>query len=199
MQHITLRGPFRRRRSALVTALIAVVGVAAAGCGAGQDTQTGNQQAAVGGNSAQVDGIELLNVYFRADPTDTGQARYGQVTLAFTVINTSDTADRLESIDATADASLTLEGPDEARVIRPGTSMSAGQPIEQLEPATAPDQPITVRVDMPDDAVRPGLTHPVTFTFERAGSVTLQVPFDAWTPTESVPTARPLPPLPAHP
>jgi hypothetical protein len=123
----------------------------------------------------------------------------GQVRLAFTVVNNSATTDRLVSVESPAATSMTIDGPEQAREIRPGTALTAGQPIEQLGTATAPDQPVSVRAEFPADAIRPGLTYPVTFTFERAGAVTQNVPFDAWVPAEPLPTERPLPPLPAHP
>ncbi|MEE2032551.1 copper chaperone PCu(A)C [Rhodococcus chondri] len=186
----------RYRRVRFLIALVAVAGLTVA-CGAGQISQTSTQTAAINGTNAQLGDLDLRNVYFHAEPSDSGDARYGQVEVAFTVINNSGTTDRLVSVESKAATSLRLEGPEQAREIRPGTALSAGQPVEQLDNPSAPDQPVTVRGEFPDDVIRPGLTYPVTFTFERAGSVTLQVPFDAWTPGEPLPTERPLPPLPA--
>lgn len=188
---------FRSGRAGLVLTIAAAVGLTV-GCGAGQISQTATQQAAVNGNDARLDDLHLLNVYFHAEPTDTSEARYGQVRLSFTVTNNSLNTERLVSIDSPA-ASFTVTGPEQAREIRPGTSLSAGQPVEQLEKPPAPDGPLTVRAEMPAESIRPGLTHPVTFTFAEAGPVTLAVPFDAWTPAEPLPTQRPLPPLPASP
>ncbi|MCD2114834.1 copper chaperone PCu(A)C [Rhodococcus rhodochrous] len=185
----------RRAWSLLVLASTALLLVA---CGAGQITQTDTQQAAINGTNAELGDLLLRNVYFKAEPTDPAVPRYGQVTLAFTVVNQSSAPDRLVSIDSPA-GELTLEASDQARELLPGSSLSAGEPIEQLRPTTAPDRPLTVRGRFPAEAIRPGLTHPVTFTFERAGTVTFEVPFDAWTPNEPLPTERPLPPLPASP
>ncbi len=189
--------PRRLRRAGLALTIAAAVG-STVGCGAGQISQTATQQAAVNGNDARLGALHLLNVYFHAEPTESARARYGQVRLSFTVVNNSLDTERLVSIDSPA-ASLTLDGPVQARQIRPGTSLSAGQPVEQFDKPTAPDEPLTVRAQMPAESIRPGLTHPVTFTFAEAGPVTLAVPFDAWTPAEPLPTQRPLPPLPAHP
>jgi len=185
----------RRTWSLFVLALTAPLLVA---CGAGQITQTGTQEAAINGTNAELGDLLLRNVYFEAEPTDPGVPRYGQVTLAFTVINQSTALDRLVSIDSPA-GELTLDAPTRALELLPGSSLSAGEPIEQLRPTTAPDRPLTVRGQFPPEPIRPGLTHPVTFTFEHAGAVTFEVPFDAWTPNEPLPTERPLPPLPASP
>lgn len=153
-----------------------------AGCSAGQITQTSAQVAAVNGANIDVGDIALRNVYLAVDPPpESEDVPRPDAELAFTAINTSDSVeDRLIAIDSPAATSVDIVADPATLVLRPQTALAAGQPIEQLEEPAAPDSPITVRIDLIDSRVRPGLTIPITFTFEKAGSQTFRVPFDMW-------------------
>lgn len=165
-------------------AALSLIGICLAltGCSAGQNTQTGSQVATVNGANIDVGDIALRNVYLAVDPEPTSEnAPRPDAELAFTAINTSDTTeDRLVSIDTPAANSVNIAADPATLVLQPHTALAAGQPIEQLEEPAAPDHPITVIIDLIDSRVRPGLTIPITFTFDKAGSQTFRVPFDMW-------------------
>ncbi|WP_280436219.1 hypothetical protein [Nocardia carnea] len=164
------------------------------GCGAGQEAQTAEHEAAVNGTDGSIGAIDLENVYLQAEATDQ-PAGYTDIRLAFTAVNTSRTeSDRLVEIESPAAESVAIQGSGPALELRPQTSIAAGEPIRNLDPSAAPDQPVTVTVRMKDPGGTPGLTFPFDFTFEKAGTLRLPVPFDVWTPSESPPTQRPSPP-----
>ncbi|WP_280419459.1 hypothetical protein [Nocardia carnea] len=165
------------------------------GCSAGQQTQTAEMEAAINGTDGSIGVIDLENVYLQAEVAEQPKPFYTDIRLAFTAVNTSQTeSDRLTGIASPAAESVKIEGSGPALELRPQTALAAGEPIQNLGPSAAPDQPITVTVTMKDPGASPGLTFPFDFTFEKAGTVQLQVPFDVWTPSESQPTQRPLPP-----
>lgn len=55
---------------------------------------------------------------------------------------------------------------------------------ERDQAAEVPSDVVLVTLDDLKEGVRPGLTFPVTFTFEKAGEVTVSVPVDAGHETE---------------
>ncbi|PEG43218.1 hypothetical protein CQY20_00425 [Mycolicibacterium agri] len=172
---------FKPRRS-LITAAVAACGVAAAtalaGCGAGQISQTATQQAAVNGAAANVsDTVALRNVHMRADQDSDFLEPGTEVPLVFVATNDSpDVADKL--VRVTSDVGtvrltgdLTLQPMDVLEVSREESTISA---LEQAERATAAKA--TVDLSKP---VTNGLTYNFTFTFEKAGEVTVAVPISA--------------------
>lgn len=100
--------------------------------------------------------------------------------LSFTAINGSATeVETLSSISTPAADSVEINAPSEALRIAPEASIAAGQPVENLDEITAPDQPFSVFLVGLDESVTPGKSVPVTFTFDRAGDITLNVGVDA--------------------
>ncbi|MDV8003057.1 hypothetical protein [Rhodococcus sp. IEGM 1408] len=100
--------------------------------------------------------------------------------LSFTAINGSATEEEtLSMISTPAASSVEIDAPPEALTIAPEASIAAGQPVENLDEPTAPDQPFSAFLVGLDDGVVPGTSVPVTFTFERAGDITLNVAVDA--------------------
>ncbi|MDV8056442.1 hypothetical protein [Rhodococcus sp. IEGM 1343] len=145
--------------------------------------------------------IELRNVTVAAQligvtPDDPSSA-YGEAALSFTAVNTADIGiDRLLDISSPAAASVTLGATDEQRVIEPGTSIAAGQPVENIDSgADGTDQPFSVTLDLIDGELAPGTSIPVTFEFEGAGELSVDAPFDVFEPGELTDTRRPLPPV----
>lgn len=105
--------------------------------------------------------------------------------LSFTAINDSSSeGETLSEITSPAAARVEIDAPADALEIAPESSIAAGQPVENLEDADAPDRPFRAFVVGLDDSAEPGKSIPVTFTFERAGDLTLQVAVDAC-PTQS--------------
>lgn len=168
----------RTRRSARtlagVAGAVALTGLLISGCGAGQIAQTAEQVAAVNGANATVGSVDLRDVQVAYPTTPAGpDALYrqgGAAPLVATLVNTGSVADRLVSVTSPAAASVQIQGdatmPQDVALVSPGNL--------QLAPTNAK------RVQL----VAEGLTRPVpsgaqlpmTFVFEKAGSVTLTVP-----------------------
>ncbi|KAA0016571.1 hypothetical protein [Antrihabitans cavernicola] len=173
-----------------IAPVVAVATIALSGCSAGQISQTANHVAAINGSSVDVGDISLRNVYL-IPATAAGtciEQQNGSARLSFTAVNNSSfRPDRLIGIESDAATSVDINAPAAALTLQPKTALAAGQPIEQVKGATAPDAPIEVVVNNPNEFTRPGLTVPLTFRFEKAGAATVEVPLDA------CPTPPPLP------
>ncbi len=183
------------RKSAWWMAAVSAAALLVTGCSAGQQAQTSGQEPAINGTNGSVGAIDLENVYLQAEVADQPTPIYTDIRLAFTAVNTSWTeSDRLTGIASPAAESVQIEGPVSALELRPQTGLAAGEPIQNLDPSAAPDQPITVTVTMKSAGASPGLTYPFDFTFEKAGTVQLPVPLDVRAPSES-PTVQ-SPPAP---
>ncbi len=134
-------------------------------------------------NGAQTEGgdIDLRNVRIHpaVQPGTCVMQRDGPSELSFTAVNNGRTPDRLVRITSEAAQSVTVQAAPDLLVIDGGTTLAAGQPIEQPDTATAPDEPIRVMLNQMDEAVQPGRNAEVTFVFEDAGSVTVAVPLDS--------------------
>lgn len=157
------------RRVATAVALAAGGALALSGCGAGQISQTASQVAAVNGNSANVGTLALRNVHI-VHPTSPQHSLEpgGDAVLAFTAINESEgDPETLTGITSEFAGSVSIEGEADATTIAPQTSLEASG-----------NEKLVVLEDL-QKGVRPGLTVPVTFSFENAGDITLSVPVDA--------------------
>ncbi len=172
------RLPVRRRILAVVPGLAATCVFALTGCGAGQIAQTSMQEPAVNGAAGQIGELALRNVYLRAEQT-TDFLRPGQsVELVFEATNQSqDVPDKLTRVTSDV-GTVTLTGdtglPAGGALI---VGNRVGQDIKALdatEAATAGKA--TVALTKP---ITNGLTYPFVFDFERAGSVSLNVPIAA--------------------
>ncbi|WP_060714060.1 copper chaperone PCu(A)C [Pseudonocardia sp. HH130629-09] len=168
----------RTRRSARTLAGVAgaaaLTGLLLSGCGTGQISQTSRQVAAVNGANVTVGSVDLRDVQIAYPTTPAGpDALYrqgGAAPLVATLVNTAPVADRLLSVTSPAAASVQIQGdptmPQDIALVSPGNL--------QLSPTNAK------RVQL----VAEGLTRPVpagaqipmTFVFEKAGSVTVTVP-----------------------
>ncbi|EID72130.1 MULTISPECIES: hypothetical protein [Rhodococcus] len=185
------------RRVATAVALAAGAALVLSACSAGQITQTSSQVAAVNGNSADVGSIALRNVHVvYPNSAEYSLEPGGTAVLAFTAINNNeDTPDKLTRISTDFAQSVTLGDKAGGLEIAPQTALVAGQPGEDAEAsadaagqtdesADAPTDVVLVTLDGLKEGVRPGLTFPVTFAFEKAGDVTVSVPVDAGPETE---------------
>ena len=86
-------------RLAATSAAVAACGLILTGCGAGQISQTADQEAAVNGTSATFENIALRNVHLQALQTSDYLQPGRSVELMFVAANTSpDTNDKLLSI-----------------------------------------------------------------------------------------------------
>lgn len=179
----------RLRRVGIVVAAAASVAIALTGCGAGQHSQTASQVAAVNGNSADVGAVALRDVrVLYPHEGDYTNKKGGKAAVAFSAINNSEeNADKITKI-TTSVGSVTIT-PAGAEIKPQKTLVAAGPDAttdESAKPAEAaaadPNQtPILVEITGLNEDLGPGLTIPVTFDFEKAGSVEIQVPIDAGT------------------
>ncbi|WP_072686868.1 copper chaperone PCu(A)C [Rhodococcus marinonascens] len=185
------------RRVATAVALAAGAALTLSACSSGQITQTSSQVAAVNGNSADSGSIALRNVHVVYPNSDEYSIEPGgNAVLAFTAINNNESvADRLTGISTDFAQSVTIGTATGGLEIAPHTSLAAGPPVQAFEDslvalnqsdenADAPTRVLLVTLDDLNEGVRPGLTFPVTFTFENAGDVTVSVPVDAGPETE---------------
>jgi hypothetical protein len=169
------------RRSAKVAALAAgglIGAVALAGCSVGQLSQTAMQQSAVDGNQAVVNNVALRNVRIQALQTGDFLRPGAAVDLLLVAVNQSpEITDKLVGIttdigkvtvtgDPTLPASGVLfVGP------RSGQHQKAADAIESADSVTA-----TVALAKP---ITNGPNYEFTFTFEKAGSISVAVPISA--------------------
>ncbi len=171
------------RRVISVFALAAGAALALSSCSTGQISQTARQQAAVNGAAAQVGPISLRDVYVLfPNSEEYTNAKGGKAALAFVAVNTSEVVkDTLKKISTDiSSATITPDAPE----LKPQRSLTAGEPVgEEIQPASelAADEPKPVTVELTDlkKDIFPGLTVAVTFSFEKAGDVVVNVPVDA--------------------
>lgn len=163
-------------RASRLAAGALIAGIALTGCGAGQISQSANQQPAVNGTVDNVGDIALRNVFLRA-PQTTDYVRPGtDVELIFVAANNSaDAPDRLLSVTSDV-GTVTLDGDTTVPangVLKVGTpddpmELAVVERADEVQAQVALTQPITN-----------GLTYDFTFTFENAGATTFAVPISA--------------------
>jgi copper(I)-binding protein len=170
-----------RTRTSAMTAGLAAGGLAVmvtlAGCGAGQVAQTAAQQPAINGTAATFGKIDLRNVHLRAAQKSAYIQPGDPVELLFVAANGSAAdGDRLVSITSDVGA-VALVGD---AVVRPGGTLVVGTPDQQISPLDATEGAGTAEAAVVlTKPITNGLTYPFTFTFERSGQQTVQVPIAA--------------------
>ncbi|MFR9800914.1 copper chaperone PCu(A)C [Pseudonocardia sp. RS010] len=148
-------------------------------CGTGQEAGTRpGQTTATGGANGGTGDIAVRDAQFAWQPPVDGDVVYAtgsEAPLQLTIVNTGDTPDRLVSIESPAATGARTAGTEP---IEGGAALVSG--YREVAPATA--LPQTTAADLAltglRESLRAGLTYPVTFTFEDAGSVRLQVPIE---------------------
>ncbi|MGV9714173.1 hypothetical protein ACWDTI_26350 [Gordonia sp. NPDC003424] len=180
----------RSAGSATKAAAVAAFGIAVAlgtsACGAGQISQTANQEPAVNGNYANVGELQLrdVQIIYPTDKADEVFGNGGPFDVAFVINNLSQTVeDRLLGITAPDGGTVTITATGDGTKIPPGQALRAGKPAGLLLPEEVQDkteeQRITVVLNNAGDSVAAGLTTPLQFRFEKAGTVTVRTPVDA--------------------
>ena len=150
---------------------LAACGWILTGCGSGQISQVSSQEAAVNGMSANAKNIALRNVHLLATRDSLVPGKV--LPLVFVAANNStDVDDKLVGI--TSDfGNVTLAGDSAIPAGRALVAAPMGQheAMSAAAPGTA-----TVSLTKP---ITNGLSYPFTFTFEKAGAVTVAVPLSA--------------------
>ncbi|WP_169747945.1 copper chaperone PCu(A)C [Pseudonocardia acaciae] len=162
----------------LVLGLTVLTGAAAlTGCGAGAISQTAQQAAAVNGAQGRAGSIEVRDASFSyAGQANTDAVyRKGQTAeLSLTLVNSGATADRLVSVTSPA-----AGGPGQIQgeaVIGGDRAVQVGNTNATAGAVALADRTISIRLAGLTQDIQPGLKYPVTFTFERGGPVTIELP-----------------------
>jgi copper(I)-binding protein len=184
-------------RLRLVSAALGLgVAVALAGCSAGQVTQTDTQVAAVNGGSGSVKEIAVRNAQLSFPTSGQFYATGSSAPLQVVLANEGED-DRLVEVSSPYAQSATVEG---ETTLPSGTALhaygeAAATPTQQAQPTGQQQQPTAESSAAPQSSenqlgqrevqitlngltqdITPGVTIPVTFKFEKAGEVTVQVP-----------------------
>ncbi|MER6993513.1 hypothetical protein ABT337_22145 [Saccharopolyspora hirsuta] len=149
--------------------------VALAGCSAGQVTETDTQVAAVNGGNGDVQDIAIRNAMFTFPTTGTVYPAGSSAPLEAVLANEGENDKLVEVTSTYTTAPATIGGDTTlpSRTALHATGASAEQKA-QVEAAGGRQVQITLNGFKQD--ITPGVTIPVTFVFEKAGPVTVQVP-----------------------
>ena len=154
-------------RLLLGAGVLALLIPAVAGCEAGEDAPTLQFHAASSGAQTVFDGIRITNAFVLGAPAGSTVPTGSSASLFVSIYNGNSSGDALESVSAAGWAkSVTVNG---GTVQLPANAA----PVNLTGPT--PD----VVLENVAQPLNGGSTIPVTFSFERAGSVTLQVPIEA--------------------
>lgn len=175
-----------RRSVAALTATAAVL--LAAGCGSGQVGTIGSQVAAVNGGQGQSEKIAVRDVTIQFPSTGSSYSAGQDAPLLFTISNSGTASDQLESI-TTPVGQVTLSGskqvPGQATLVSAAQEASDGTTIPPASPANNAAGLVKARITGLTQPLKPGLNVSVTFTFAKAGSITVPVPLAHPLSTES--------------
>ncbi|MBW0107028.1 hypothetical protein, partial [Pseudonocardia sp. KRD291] len=157
---------------------VALTGVLAlSGCGAGQLSQTANQISAVNGISTQQGDVLIRDARIAFPPRTSEGVLYpagGSAPMEVTLLNTGAVTDRLVRVSSPG-----------APAVRVGGDPTLPQDIPLVAQIAAEggvpagSRPLTIELGGLVAPIRSGLSVPVTLTFERAGSIDLDVPISA--------------------
>jgi copper(I)-binding protein len=170
-------GPSTAKAAAATVLLPLLAVLALTGCGAGAISQTASQASAVNGYAGQVGNVLVRDATI-AYAGNLGGAAYqpgGSAPLNLSLVNTGGTADRLLSVTSPVAASGQVVGD---AVLPGGTVVTVGNNDGAASQALA-GRTIAIKLNGLVGPVRSGLTYPVTFRFEKAGTLTAQVPVGA--------------------
>ncbi|PVZ13034.1 copper chaperone PCu(A)C [Actinomycetospora cinnamomea] len=162
-------------RPALVVATLLTAALALAGCSAGTVTQTDTIVSQAAGTQGSVGPMVLQDVSIDSGPAETVPSGV-EVPLRGTIINEGAEPDRLVAVSSPYAVGSRIEG---------GTVVPGENALRIVGADPAPLSPPNIDLRLPGSArvvltgvtqqLRAGPTYAVTFTFERAGSVTLPV------------------------
>lgn len=161
-------------RIVATSAALAACGVLLTGCGSGQISQVANQESAVNGTAAKAGkDIVLRNIHLMANQTGDFLQPGKVVPLVFVAANNSaEVDDKLVGISSEyGTVAVGGDGSIPAGRALVVTAKGQNEGMGSATPATA-----EVTLTKP---ITNGLSYPFTFSFEKAGSVEVQVPLSA--------------------
>ena len=163
-------------RLVAASAGLATCGLILTGCGAGQISQTADQESAVNGATGNAGDIALRNVHIQAVQTGDSIKPGRTVELVFVAANTSpDTNDKLVSVSSDV-GTVAITG---ATAIPAGNSLIVGTPDGQPEAAALGSAAPTKAEITLTQPITNGLTYKFTFDFDKSGQATIAVPISA--------------------
>jgi copper(I)-binding protein len=157
-------------------AVLAATGLALAGCGAGQQAATSEQVSATYGAGGQAGDIGVRNAQFVYDRPVPGGVVYAPGTsapLRVSIVNTGALPDRLVAVESPVATVISVTGPT---ALPGGQVLTAGYEDPLASVPTPGTQQIEIAFTGLTTPLRAGLTYPVTFVFERAGDLLVEVP-----------------------
>lgn len=156
----------------LVGAVIGLLTVT--GCGSGQIAQTANDASVVTGAAVNVGDIAVRDAEIEfpsgGGPAGAAYRTGGTAPVSMTIINESDGIDRLVSASSPVAGSVRIDGDTSLpghHVLVTGSRPGAGQPDTTQ---------VRLALTSLTQDIRPGLNYPLMLTFQRAGTVTVNLP-----------------------
>lgn len=167
----------RRRATYLFGATAIVLSLGLNACGTDDPDESSSSRG--GGKSSGETSVE--NVFIVPAYTENCAIQVdGPAELKFTATNNSSTeTETLAGISTPIAETVEIDATEATRTIGPGETIAGGQPVENLDAPRAPDEPFPVMLIGLDESAAPGVSVPVSFTFQRAGEITLEVGIDA--------------------
>lgn len=156
--------------------------LAVAGCSAGGETQTSSQVAAVDGAHGSAQQMDVRNLQLAFPEGSSTYPAGSSAPLEGGVVNGGSESDRLVEVTSPYAASAEVTGttvlPAESNLWATPAKSGGGEQPGQQAPSSSPSQNPQVHITLRglNHDIRPGLTVPVTFVFEKAGPTTIQVP-----------------------
>jgi copper(I)-binding protein len=145
--------------------------VALAGCSAGQVTETDTQVAAVNGASGDVKDVAVRDATFTF-PSDASFYPAGASAPMELMLANRGPDDRLVSVSSPYAASATVSG---ETTLPTDSALHALGGNDELNPGPSA-RTVKITLQGLKQQLGAGVTIPVTFTFEKAGQLTVQVP-----------------------
>jgi copper(I)-binding protein len=168
--------PGRKTVKAVAAAVLlpSLAVLALTGCGAGAVTQTAAQASAVNGTGGQVGNVLVRDATIASAANLAGAAYQpgGAAPLNLSLVNTGAAPDKLLAVSSPVAGSGQITGD---ATLPGGTVVTVGNNDGADSQALA-GRNIAVKLNGLVGPVRSGLTYPVTFRFEKAGTLTVQVP-----------------------
>jgi periplasmic copper chaperone A len=166
----------RGTRSAIVVATLLTAGLALGACSAGTVTQTDTIVSQAAGARGGVGAIELEDISIDPGPAETVPSG-AEVPLRGTIINEGAEPDRLVSVTTPyavgvrQEGTPVITGENAVRIV----GLDAIPAVTPIIPGSRVAGSMRLVLTGVTQQLRPGPTYAVTFTFERAGTVTLPV------------------------
>jgi copper(I)-binding protein len=164
--------------------------IALTGCSAGQSAETTTEVSAVNGGSASTQQIDIRNAVFTFPGGQSSYPAGSALPLSAVLVNNGSQGDRLLRVSSTYARSAQVTGDTNlpaGRALRatgtppPTTPPTRGGSVPVTSGPDYDQQPtgepaVTITLIGATQQITPGVTIPVTFYFQHAGAITLQVP-----------------------